>query len=138
MNPDATLVYDADCGFCTRSAQWLAATGKVRIVAWQSLDLAQHGLSVEDVTAAAQWLGPEGPRASGARAISLAMRARGGAAAIAGAFIALPGISLLAAAGYRVVARYRHRMPGGTAACRVTPSEAAAGDAEAAEPAARA
>jgi hypothetical protein len=33
------LIYDADCGFCTRSAQWLARRRpeRVRIVAWQAV-----------------------------------------------------------------------------------------------------
>lgn len=36
---------------------------------------------------------------------------------IAGRALLLPGVSRLAAAGYRLVARNRHRLPGGTPAC---------------------
>ena len=45
-----TLVYDADCGFCTRSAELLQQRSDCAVRPWQSLDLAAVGLTQADVT----------------------------------------------------------------------------------------
>lgn len=118
----AVLVYDADCGFCTASALWLAKGREDRLSAqaWQSLsDLGAHDLSLEMVQRAAYWLVNGKPAAAGARAIAAALKARGGAIALVGHVIDAPVVRPIAAAVYRLVADNRHRMPGGTAACRL-------------------
>lgn len=113
------LVYDADCGFCTRCADWLAARSDLDVVAWQSLDLAAVGLTEAQVKEAAYWLEDGRPvdRASGAIARSL--RACGGVAGLAGRLMMLPVVRSLAALVYPFIARNRQRLPGGTPACRM-------------------
>ena len=39
------VIYDADCGFCTRSAEFLGRRSACEISPWQSLDLAAVGLT---------------------------------------------------------------------------------------------
>ncbi len=39
--------------------------------------------------------------------------------AVAGRILLAPPVSWVAPLGYRLVARYRHRLPGGTPACKV-------------------
>ena len=109
------VVYDADCGFCTRSAHWVDADP----VTWQSLDLGHVGATPEDADNFAGWLVAGRIEALGAPAIAAALVARGGWARPLGRLIQLPWVSRLAAVVYRVVARHRHRLPGGTAACRI-------------------
>jgi predicted DCC family thiol-disulfide oxidoreductase YuxK len=109
------IVYDADCGFCTRSAHWV----DTRPVAWQSLDLAAVDATPEQADNFAGWLVDGRIRALGAPAIAAALVARGGWTRPLGWFLDLPGVRRLAAAGYPVLARNRHRLPGGTAACRL-------------------
>lgn len=109
------IVYDADCGFCTRSAHWVDTDP----VAWQSLDPAAVGASPELAAAFVGWLVDGRIEALGAPAIASALRARGGWAGPVGTIIDLPGVRRLAAVVYRLVARHRHRLPGGTAACRI-------------------
>lgn len=114
------IVYDADCGFCTRSASWVDD----QPVAWQSLDLAAVGATQEQADNFAGWLVDGRIRALGAPAIAAAMRARGGWMRPIGAITDLPGVRRLAAVVYRIVARHRHRLPGGTEACRLdTPGQ---------------
>lgn len=117
-----TLVYDGDCGFCTRSAEFVSARSDVAVSPWQALDLDEVGLTEEQVTSAAYWLDGDGdvPR-RGARAVAAALRACGPGYAVLGRAIDLPPVRPLAAAGYAVVARYRYRLPGGSDACRVPP-----------------
>lgn len=111
------LVYDADCGFCTRSATWLDEAP----VPWHTLDLTDSGVTEEEAAANAGWLVNGRITALGAEAISAALRARGGSARILGWALGVPGLRGLAARIYPKIAANRHRMPGGTAACRLEP-----------------
>ncbi|MFB2556162.1 thiol-disulfide oxidoreductase DCC family protein [Herbiconiux liangxiaofengii] len=114
------LVYDADCGFCTRAAEYLSRSGSVPTTSWQSLpDLAEVGLDIDKVLTAAYWLREGRATDAGASAIARALIAGGGWRAGLGAVILAPPVRWVAAPVYRVIARNRHAMPGGTAACRL-------------------
>lgn len=116
------LIYDGDCGFCTTSARWIARRlpDDVRVVAWQSLDdLAAHGLTVDDVTSAAWWVEPDGSPRGGHLAIGAALRAAGGAWGLVGRALLAPPLRWIGGPVYRLVARYRYRLPGATDACRL-------------------
>jgi predicted DCC family thiol-disulfide oxidoreductase YuxK len=113
-----TLVYDADCGFCTRSADFVAARSSAEVASWQSLDLPEVGLTEEQVTTAAYWLDGD-QTLRGARAVAAALRSCGPGWRLVGRALDLPPVRPLAAAGYAVVARYRYHLPGGTDACRM-------------------
>lgn len=126
---DGRLIYDADCGFCTRSARWLAGprSDRIEIVPWQGIpDLGALGLSEDDVNNQAYWQEASGTLHPGSDAIAAALVARGGPTAPVGRLIASPPVAPVAASVYRWVATHRHRMPGSTDACRLTaPSEPA-------------
>lgn len=114
------LVYDADCGFCTATATWLAKRGTVKIIPWQELaDLRSFGLTIELVTERAYWLASDGRMAGGSQAIGLALIARGGAAALAGRMVTVWPVRPIAERAYGWVARNRYRMPGGSQACQL-------------------
>ncbi|QSB14074.1 DUF393 domain-containing protein [Natronosporangium hydrolyticum] len=119
----ATFVYDGDCGFCTRSAEFAqrrvptAAT----IVPWQRADLTALGLTVAEVDEAVQWVAPGQPVRSGPAAIAELLRSSGRRWRWLGGLLARRPVLSLAWPAYRLIARNRHRMPGGTAAC-VLPS----------------
>jgi predicted DCC family thiol-disulfide oxidoreductase YuxK len=116
------LVFDGDCGFCTTSARagqrWLRLP---YVEPWQFLDLDALGISEEACTSAVQWIGAAGDVVSAEHAVIAALRHAGGVWKVLGGMLALPGIRALAGATYRWVARNRYRLPGGTAACRLTP-----------------
>jgi predicted DCC family thiol-disulfide oxidoreductase YuxK len=126
------LLWDGDCAFCARCAAWaqLRLGRGVEIVPWQSVDLDRLappsvGLTPAVCTTAVQWLdrdaGGAVRRRSGARAVGALLVHRGGAWAVPGALALVPPTSWLAEELYRVVARNRHRLPGGTAACAIPP-----------------
>ena len=119
VGPLAYLIYDADCGFCTKSARWIALGDRVAVKPWQALDLAALGLTTEQVTSAAYWVEDGSAHSGGAAAISRALTARGGWTRPLGGLIALWPVKLLAARIYAIAARNRFAMPGGTVACRV-------------------
>jgi predicted DCC family thiol-disulfide oxidoreductase YuxK len=121
---DARLIYDGDCGFCIRSAQWIGSKWPPgpQVVAWQSLDdpaLLAVGLNQQDVTEAAWWIDEDGRLSRGHRAVGKALLRADGAYALIGRLLLAPPFSWTAALAYRLIARFRHRLPGGTPACRI-------------------
>jgi predicted DCC family thiol-disulfide oxidoreductase YuxK len=106
------LVYDGDCGFCTRCADWLAArAAELEVVPWQSLDLPAVGLTEAQVRTAAYWV--DGDQVEGAeRAIARSLLACGRGYGVVGRLLLLPGVRRVAAVGYRLVAGNRGRLPG--------------------------
>jgi predicted DCC family thiol-disulfide oxidoreductase YuxK len=116
------LVFDGDCGFCTTSAnaakRWLRLP---HVEPWQFLDLTSLGLTEAACTEAVQWVGTDGRVRSAEHAVVAALRHAGGVWRPLGALLALPGVRLLAGVVYRLIARNRYRLPGGTAACRLPP-----------------
>ena len=119
------LVFDGDCAFCTRSVRLVER--RIRrhphIVAWQSLDLAEWGLTQAECEEAVQWIDTDGTRASAHLAVARTLVYGGRGWALLGRVISAPGIRTVAGAVYRWVARNRHRMPGGTAQCNLPASE---------------
>ncbi len=114
------LVYDGDCGFCTRCVHVVERLGpEAEIVAWQLTDLAELGISEGQAADAVQWVRIDGTVRSGHEAIAAMLIAAGKPWRAIGRMLQLPGISWLAAGGYRLVARNRYRLPGGTPACAV-------------------
>jgi predicted DCC family thiol-disulfide oxidoreductase YuxK len=116
-----TIVYDADCGFCTWCADWVRARSDADAQPWQALDLEALGLTVDDVTTAAYWLDGSGRVAArGAAAASAALRScRRPWWRLLGAVTGARVLRPLADRVYAVVAANRHRLPGGTAACKI-------------------
>jgi predicted DCC family thiol-disulfide oxidoreductase YuxK len=120
----AVLVYDGDCGFCTMAAHWAARKFRhgERAEAWQFLGaefLERHELSLEDVRQAAWWVDGRGLRERGHRAVGRALLASNGLRKVVG-WLALTAPTSFAASGvYRLVVRWRYRLPGGTPACKV-------------------
>ncbi|MFW6693978.1 thiol-disulfide oxidoreductase DCC family protein [Streptomyces sp. MAR4 CNX-425] len=130
------LLYDGDCGFCTGWAdfgrRWFAP--RVRIVPWQSVDVAAYGVPEERLLREVVLVGAEpveksGPaRAAGGRAAAGSGSAAaapypGGALAIAGTLrsgnragrllgraLAARPVRRPAAAVYRLVSRHRYRL----------------------------
>jgi predicted DCC family thiol-disulfide oxidoreductase YuxK len=107
---------------CSRCAEWARRrlpSGR-NVIAWQRLpDLDALELTANDVTNAAYWIDADGQQHRGERAVARALVEVGGLWAVLGRAILLPPVTVLAAAVYRLVARNRHRLPGGSPACQV-------------------
>ena len=118
------LVYDGDCSFCSSSARWLSARwqGPEQAVAWQHLSadqLERLGLTIDDVGSAVWWVDRSGRRSRGHVAIARALGAAHGWPSVVGHILLIPPFKWLAAGAYPLIARWRHRLPGGTPACRM-------------------
>lgn len=140
------LIYDGDCGFCRRCVTWLVFRWGVprareahrseivpeleqipglEVASWQALDLSEYlltpELANERVWAICRTPGRPGiTRASGAAAVALLLTGcESRLWRVVGRILQLPGIRALAEVGYNLVARVRHRLPGGSASCRL-------------------
>ncbi|GAA1990430.1 thiol-disulfide oxidoreductase DCC family protein [Kitasatospora viridis] len=113
------LVFDGDCAFCSSCARaaerFLAGGWTAR--PYQFADLAELGLTEERARYEVLWVTPAGEVYGGAQAVAKLLLRAGGAWAYLGGAMRLAPVRPLAAAVYRLVARHRDRMPGGSAAC---------------------
>ena len=117
------LIYDGDCGFCTRSASLARRVlpADCAVVPWQGADLAAVGATAERAQSEVLWVPRTGDVVGGARAVAAALRSAGPGWAVLGRLLQLPPVDRLADAVYRAVAANRMRLPGGTAACALPP-----------------
>jgi predicted DCC family thiol-disulfide oxidoreductase YuxK len=123
-----TLIFDGDCGFCTTSANFAVARSKhpITAVPWQRANLEEFGLTPE-MASSRVYVAVSGDEEASAVSVF------GGHAAFAkllriqpnpvakllGSLMIAPPISWIAAAGYILVTKYRHKLPGGTPACKL-------------------
>lgn len=115
------VLYDADCGFCTRAAH--AMTGRIILAdvtadPFQRHDLAAEGLTAEACARSLHVLG-DGSVYTGAAAVARVLRAGSLPWRLVGAMMSAPGVRWLAERVYTLVARFRHRLPGSTASCEL-------------------
>lgn len=117
------LIYDGTCGSCRSSVGWVLrhqrSDSHFSVVSSQELsdrELAQRSLTRGDVERFVCWI--EAGRAErGSRAVARVLLRVKGAWPLLGSALLVPPLSLVAPVVYRVVARYRHRIPGATSQC---------------------
>lgn len=81
--------------------------------------LEQHGIDPQRAMVEIPFVDDTGAIHFGARAIGLALATGHGAVRLAGLVLLAPGVRQVAGLVYPVVARHRHRLPGGSASCRI-------------------
>lgn len=115
------LIFDGDCRFCLRLALWAARRlpPSVTIIQSQSRNARGYGLRPSEVASAVYWVDALNRAWPAEEAVARTLMAMRGPWPALGTAMALPGISVLAGVGYRLVARNRHRLPGGTDACEL-------------------
>lgn len=120
-----TFLYDGDCAFCTRCADFIERRipTPARVVPWQFADLPALGLTAEECEEAVQWIGADGVRVAGPDAIGYLLGSSGPGWRLAGRVLRIRPVRAAAWPAYRWVARNRHRLPGGTAACSLPQAE---------------
>jgi len=115
------VLFDGTCGFCASSVRvmqgrWFRA--RVRAVAFQRVELSIHNLSVDNCAESLHVV--EGERAFvGGAAIARILRSARGPWPLVGRVLTWPGVAWVTGRVYDLVARNRHRLPGGTAACEL-------------------
>jgi predicted DCC family thiol-disulfide oxidoreductase YuxK len=115
-----TFLFDGDCAFCSSCARFIERhiRPSAQVLAWQSADLDELDLTVEQCEAAVQYVA-HGKQTAGPAAIADLLRDAPGLWRTAGRLLGLRPLIALAWPVYNWVARNRHRLPGGTAACKL-------------------
>lgn len=116
------LIYDGDCGFCTRTAAWLRRRlppGYETRPSQRLPNLEELGLDRRKVHEAAYWIDPNGRKHRGHRAIMRAVESSGGMLGPLSRLMKVWPFDPLASWVYGIVARHRHLLPGGTDSCLV-------------------
>ncbi|MGC5614762.1 thiol-disulfide oxidoreductase DCC family protein [Georgenia sp. Z1491] len=112
------LLYDPDCGACTRAAGWLGRREMgCSIEPITPGRLAELGVDADRATREIPFVLPGGEVRYGARGIAAALRTGPAWLRVAGALLDARPLRPLAARAYGVVARNRFALPGGSAAC---------------------
>lgn len=119
----AVLLYDGDCGFCTAAAHTFARRlhSRAQTRPWQPEDELTHGVTPAEAEAEIHFVTIHGSVLGGADAVLAWWRTSPGPWALVGRVLQLPGLVQLSRLGYRIIARNRHALPGGTAACAIDP-----------------
>lgn len=105
---------------CVRFVErWVPTTAHV--VPWQFADLEGLGVTRSAAVAAVQWVEPGRMPLAGPAAIARLLLTSALAWRPVGFVLSLRPVTALAWPVYRLVARHRHRLPGGSAACAVRP-----------------
>jgi predicted DCC family thiol-disulfide oxidoreductase YuxK len=115
------LVFDGDCGFCTTVARHFERRSRVAvtIVPWQRAELRSLGLTPQ-MAAEQVYLVRESQQFAGAECFAELMKIQGDwFHRTVASIMRAPGLRRTFARGYRVIARNRHRLPGGTPACKM-------------------
>ncbi len=119
--PSIVLIFDGDCGFCTTSANWIVARSKTSITAlpFQWTDLESYGLTTQ-LASDKVWLVVGDERFGGHECIAkIALLQPNLFVRAIGRLMLTRPFSFVAAFVYRQVAKNRHRLPGGTPACKL-------------------
>lgn len=116
------LIYDGDCAVCSRVAGWAGdhlrpGISIVPSATVPDTELARLGLCREDVDTAVYWVDGNGRTWRGNLAAARLLQSVGGAWAVLGHLLAVPPLRWIGRGVYPVLARVRHRLPGGTLAC---------------------
>lgn len=124
VTPPPIFLYDGDCAFCSSCARFIERRMRTNahVVPWQFSDLSALGVRQDDAEEAVQWIDTRGVQA-GPAAIAALLRDAGSFWRPLGAVLATRPAQWLAWPAYRLVARNRHRLPGGTAACSLSQAQ---------------
>ena len=127
-----TVIYDGDCGICTRLAGFvrrrLRPDAEVRASRELALEegLGRYGVTEAECAEALQYVTADGRAYAAQDAVARMLLASRPWWRPAGLVLLLPGVNALAGVVYRWVARNRYRLPGASDACAVPPADALA------------
>jgi predicted DCC family thiol-disulfide oxidoreductase YuxK len=109
MTDRPVLLFDGECGFCTRLVEEASARldADVDYAAFQTAPLATYGVSAAEARHSLHLRSPEGRISHGSEAAARLLVASGGAWSLLGRLLLAPPFSFVAAAIYWLVARNR-------------------------------
>lgn len=112
------MLYDADCGFCTRTAAQVHRLGvRVSRASIQETDLAEMGVDGERAMAEMPFVHPDGRVEYAHRAWAAVLETGRWPTRVLARAMRSRALDPAGARAYRWISEHRHRLPGGTAQC---------------------
>lgn len=119
------LIFDGDCGFCTRSRDFLAKIDhddRITLLPLQAPTAWEvSGRSYEQLKESLYWIGEDGTRATGAEAVNAALSVAIDNPLPNDVYRMIPGMRALQERVYGWVAAHRSKLPGATPWCEDHP-----------------
>jgi predicted DCC family thiol-disulfide oxidoreductase YuxK len=117
----SSVIYDGDCAFCSSTARFGKSkiAPKLEFLAYQQIDLGKYGLTAAECEKSLQFVSDNNEIFVGAKAVARILISAGFPYLILGRIMNLPILNKLAQLGYHLVAKNRHRLPGGTPTCKM-------------------
>lgn len=114
------LLYDGECGFCTRSVRMLERLpADVRLLPSQATELAKLGIPESRARGEVLFVDAEDRTHGGAAAVAAFLKECGGVWRIGGSVLSAPVVRDIAAFAYHRISAIRDRLPGATPACEL-------------------
>lgn len=120
------LIFDGDCGFCTTTANYIVKHSKTPVTAhaWQLVDVTEYGV-LQPQAQQRVYMIDQGHAYGGHEAFAHILRLQNNVLLSAIAFVmVVPPVCWLSRIAYSLVARFRHKLPGGTPACKLPSANA--------------
>lgn len=117
----AIVIYDGDCAFCSSAARFAQrrVAPNLNYSPYQLTELTKYGITTEQAKSSLKFVKANGEVLSANFAVSQIMRNGNKFWRMLSVITTLPIIRSLAALGYKVTAKYRHKLPGGTPTCKM-------------------
>ncbi len=117
----ALVIYDGDCAFCSTAARFAQqrVAPSLSYSPYQFTELAKYGITIQQAQSSLKFVTDSGEVLSAHLAVSQIMRSGNKFWQLLGILVDLPMIRSLAALGYKLTAKYRHKLPGGTPTCKM-------------------
>ena len=115
------LIFDGDCGFCTTTANWIEKNSlvQIEIQPYQWAKLADYGLTEKEAADKVQLVAGGKIFAGHHCMAKLLLIQPNVLLKFVGAVMVMPGLDPISAKVYEWVAANRHKLPGGTPACKM-------------------
>lgn len=120
------IIYDGDCGFCTKSLKTLGnALGSKapKALPYQVLEISRFGITAIEARKEMKYIDIHGKIWGGAAAFRRVFYDSKGSWRLVAYFMALPLIKQLSVLTYRLIAGNRHNMPGASSSCSLPSDE---------------
>ena len=117
----AIVIYDGDCAFCSSAARFAQRRVAPELIysPYQFSELAKYGITTAQAQSSLKFVTDSGEVLSAHVAVSQIMQNGNKFWKLLGIITTLPIIRSLADLGYRLTAKYRHKLPGGTPTCKM-------------------
>lgn len=121
MQAKHLLIFDGDCGFCTTTSNYILKRSQtqIEISPWQYVDFTNLPVTAKQCADQVYFL-VGGVPFGGHEAFAMILKSQKNIfLKTVGSILMLKALRWITKPAYRLTAKYRHKLPGGTPACKL-------------------